>query len=689
MNTRRLHVGLFLAVIIPLVVLQAADVLSPKDVLMMKRVSSAVISPNGDWIAYTVSVPREATDRAGSSYNELYLISARTKEVRPFITGKENVSSVAWRPDGSAISFVAARGEGAAPQVWMIPTNGGEAVQLTKAETGVLSFAWNPLGDKVGYVSTTPRAARDKKLESLGYGFLYFEEDLKHRNLFIADVGRSSLSGQPQQLTKDISVWSFVFAPDGKSIALAASPRNHIDDSYMFQRIHLLDLESKSLKQLTNNPGKLGNYLFSPDGKTLAYTSALDRKDHAFSQACVISVIGGNAKNLTPPKFRGHVRWVEWKDANTLLYGAAEGTANTISSVSITGGERKIVLTSQESGLVFDQPTFSRSVESASFVGNTVEFPGDLFLLNVGTGDAERLTKLNPWLADRQLGKQELMRYRSRDGVEIEGLLIYPTGYTKGATYPLITVVHGGPEANYANGWLTSYSEPGQVLAGKGYIVFYPNYRSSTGYGVEFAAAGYMDPAGKEFDDIADGIERLIKQGIADKNRVGLGGGSYGGYASAWFATYYTKMVKAVCMFVGISDLISKRGSTDIAYEELYVHSGKPLEQMWDLALKRSPLYYAHQSRTATLIMGGGADPRVHPTQSIELYRQMKMSNHPAVRLVQYPGEGHGNARQPGRIDVLYRILDWYDWYVKDAKPLNGPMPPLDLSDKYGLSLPE
>jgi dipeptidyl aminopeptidase/acylaminoacyl peptidase len=145
-------------------------------------------------------------------------------------------------------------------------------------------------------------------------------------------------------------------------------------------------------------------------------------------------------------------------------------------------------------------------------------------------------------------------------------------------------------------------------------------------------------------------------------------------------------MVKAVCMFVGISDLISKRGSTDIPYEELYVHAGKPLEQMWDLALKRSPLYYAHQSRTATLILGGGADPRVHPTQSMELFRQMKMSGHPAVRLVQYPGEGHGNARQPGRIDVLYRMLDWYDWYVKDLKPLNGPLPPLDISDKYGLN---
>jgi dipeptidyl aminopeptidase/acylaminoacyl peptidase len=142
-------------------------------------------------------------------------------------------------------------------------------------------------------------------------------------------------------------------------------------------------------------------------------------------------------------------------------------------------------------------------------------------------------------------------------------------------------------------------------------------------------------------------------------------------------------------MFVGISDLTSKRGTTDIPLEELYVHSGKPLDEMWELSLERSPIRYARQSKTATLIMGGTADPRVHPSQSLELYRQMKMNAHPAVRLVQYPGEGHGNARQPGRIDVLYRILDWYDWYVKDAKPLTGPMPPLDISNRYGLELPD
>ena len=171
----------------------------------------------------------------------------------------------------------------------------------------------------------------------------------------------------------------------------------------------------------------------------------------------------------------------------------------------------------------------------------------------------------------------------------------------------------------------------------------------------------------------------------ADRERVGMAGGSYGGYASAWFATYYTKYVKAVCMFVGISDVASKRLTTDIPWEEYYVHSGKPLEDQWKMNLERSPIYYARQSRTATLIYGGAADTRVHPSQSLELYRLMKMNGHPAVRLVQYPGEGHGNRMQVGQIDVLYRQLEWMDWYVRDLNPLNGGMPRLDISSKYGI----
>lgn len=681
MMSYRLIAGLLILFAVSLTL---AEPLSPRDLLNLKGVSSVQISPDGKLVAYTVSVPRAADDKPGGAYMELHVVEVKTGITRPFITGKVNVSAVQWTPDGQAVSFLMRRGKKARRQVWKIAIDGGEAVALTAALTDILAYQWHPSGKQLAYIATEPTSAREKKLKEMGYGFIFYEENLKDRNVYLLDLKNR----KTKQLTHGKSAWGLKFSHDGTLLAVALTEKNLIDQSYMFKHVFLLDIKSGTTRQLTDNPGKLGNYSFSPDDKTFAYTAALDRKDNAVSQVFVLPVSGGTVKNLTPQDFKGHMESVAWKDNKTLLVQAGQGVFSKWLTINTKSAKVKEFFSSETNGgIVFRFPSFTKDFKHFAFVGTSPAIPSDLFYWP-GKKAPRRLSNVNPWLETRRLGRQEAVQYAARDGLQIEGLLIYPLDYKKGQTYPLVVLVHGGPESHYSNGWLSRYSTPGQVLAGKGYLVFYPNYRASTGYGVDFAAQGYNDAAGKEFDDIADGIDYLINQGLADANRVGLGGGSYGGFASAWFATYYTKKVRAVCMFVGISDLISKRGTTDIPYEELYVHSGKSLEEMWQQSLERSPIYYAHQSRTATLIYGGAADPRVHPSQSLELYRRMKMNGHPAVRLVQYPGEGHGNRNQTGRMDVLYRILDWYDWYVKDAKALNGPMPALDISEKYGLDLP-
>jgi dipeptidyl aminopeptidase/acylaminoacyl peptidase len=572
-------------------------------------------------------------------------------------------------------------------QVWAIPVNGGEATQITNADESVLAFKWHPDGTHVGYVATQPKNKQEKALEKKGYFFVFYEEALAQRNLFLVSISPDSFPA-PRQMTKGISIWSFEFSPDGRSAAVAASDQPLIDQNYMDQQISLVDVQSGGIHPLATPPGKLGNFVFAPNGSTLAFTGARDRHDNAVSQVFTVPVTGGPLSNATPENFAGHVTWVAWKDSETLLYRAEEGVQMTLRTGRPGSRESKVLLNSTDAGFVFEGVSLSRSGDRAAMIGQSPVVPGDLCLWN-GDRSLKRATTLNPWLAQRLLGQQTLARYKARDGRDIEGFVLHPVNEEPAKHYPMVVVVHGGPESHYSNGWLSTYSDPGQVLAGKGYLVFYPNYRSSTGYGTAFAAEGFGDPAGKEFDDIADGIDYLTEKGNADRERVGLGGGSYGGFASAWFATYYTKYVRAVVMFVGISDLISKQSTTDIPGEELAVHAGKPIEQTWDFSLKRSPVYWAHQSTTATLICGGADDTRVHPSQGIELFRRMKINHHPAVRLVQYPGEQHGNARQPARIDILFRTLEWYDWYVKDAKPLNGPMPRLDISDRYGLDLPQ
>jgi dipeptidyl aminopeptidase/acylaminoacyl peptidase len=659
--------------------------MSPEDLIKIKTVTSATVSPSGEFIAYTVSAQRPAAEEPGVSFSELYVLNTQSKSSRPFVAGKVRVSSPLWSPDGSTIAFLMKRGE--RTQVWAIPAAGGEATQLTNADEPVLAFRWHPDGRHMAYVAQQPKTKREKTLDTRGYCFVFYEESLRDRNLYLVDVSQDSVAS-PRQLTQEYSVWAFEFSLDGRMIAFAASDDPLVDQSYMFRKIYLLELPSGSIRHLVTPPGKLGNFAFSPQATHLAFAGARNWNDHAVSQVYTLPLAAGSTLfNASPENHPGHITWVGWEDAETVIYRSADGVSTSLRSARLGRRENVILLASLETGVVFEAPLQSGKGDIVALIGQSAQVPGDLFLVK-GKNALDRATILNPWLAQRTLGGQSLVKYKARDGREIEGLLIHPVGEEPARRYPLLVVVHGGPESHYSDGWLSSYSEPGQVFSGNGYMVFYPNYRASTGYGVSFAAEGFGDPAGKEFDDIADGIEFLTSQGSADRERVGLGGGSYGGFASAWFATYYTKYVRAVAMFVGISDLVSKQSTTDIPEEELAVHAGKPLEQSWEFSLKRSPVYWAHQSTTATLICGGADDTRVHPSQSLELYRRMKINKHPAVRLVQYPGEQHGNARQPARIDLLYRTIEWYDWYVRDAKPLNGPMPRLDISDRYGLDLP-
>ena len=675
--------ALALSVLVTAFNLTAQNPLTAGDLLALKSAGGLSISPDGNEILYSVSTPRGANEDPGGPHLQYFRMKLEDGSISALFEEGIKGSAPRYSPDGQRIGFLY-KAEDDSRQVWYMDAGGGEIYKLTDAPGGVSTFLWQPGKNGIAYLSDSPETEKEKELDERGYGFIYYEENLKNTNLYLAAYDEHWKQQSLKQLTEGVQCWDFAFNRQGTQIAASISPRNLIDQKYMFRRIFLIDPATGDRKQVSKNEGKLGNYVFSPNGSHLAYAAALNLNDEAVSQAFVIDLSSGEVKNLTPENLRGTISWVNWKDDREVLYYSGEGVYPRLCTVPLKGGARKVLLDASASGIIFDLPEIDHNFKNFVFTGSTPADNSNIYAWD-GKGALTRITDINPALAEKSLGKQEVISFSARDGLEIEGLLIHPPSYREGEKYPLIVYVHGGPESHHSNGWLSRYATPGQVMAGKGYLVFYPNYRASTGYGVDFSMQGFGDPAGKEFDDIADGIDWLVESRGADRERVGLAGGSYGGYASAWFATYYTKYVRAVCMFVGISNSISKRGTTDIAYEELYVHSGKPLEEMWQLALERSPIYWAHQSKTATLIYGGAADTRVHPSQSYELFRRMKMNHHPAVRLVQYPGEGHGNRNQVGQIDVLYRQMAWLDWYVRDLNALDGPMPPLDISENYGL----
>jgi dipeptidyl aminopeptidase/acylaminoacyl peptidase len=434
-----------------------------------------------------------------------------------------------------------------------------------------------------------------------------------------------------------------------------------VDDGYMRKRVTIADAGSGKVVARIENPGKLGAISWSPDGKNLAYVAGGDKNDPSAGRLMAVAASGGTPKELLPG-YEGNAAKAAWRDNETVMFLGAEGVETILGDVALAHPGRP---NQHRGGPILADFDVSRDGKTVAMVAHTASHPPEVYRWALPDTEPRRLTTSNPWLSGKRLAPQEVVKFKARDGLALEGVLVRPLEEKKGERYPLILYVHGGPEGHHSNGWMTNYGEPGQVGAARGFAVFYPNYRGSTGRGVAFSKMGQGDPAGKEFDDLVDAVDHLVASGLVDKSKVGITGGSYGGYATAWCTTRYSDRFAAGVMFVGISDLVSKAGTTDIPMEEAAVHAMRWPWDDWKLALERSPIFYADKSHTPVLILDGKEDPRVHPSQSLVFYRYMKMRSKAPVRLVLYPGEGHGNRNSAHRFDYNLRMMEWFEHYLK------------------------
>lgn len=639
-----------------------------EQIAKLEQVGQVAISPDGQSIAYTRIVPRRpGVDKDGPAWSELHLVDPEGRS-RGFITGEVNIGQLDWMPDGSAIVFVATREGDEHATLYRIPIGGGEAQRLVTVGTGVGGYSLSPDGQRVALVATEPLDEETKALQDKGFNQVIFEEDWRARRLWIADLE----GGEPEAVDIEGSVQRVQWSPTGDRLAVVVTPRQLVDDTLMFPRIRILRPDGEELGRI-NNPGKLGQSAWSPDGRHLAFIATDIINDTREGRLMVAGRDGGQWRNLLPD-LEGHVWHVDWNGPDRVLFISYEGVEARVGQVAVDGSAEETLLA--QDGLIFDGLSVSDTGRLA-LRANSPTHPGEIYLADPAKGLLERLTQSNPWLDEVSLARQSVVRYPAADGLEIEGLLVWPLEYREGRRYPLILAAHGGPEAHYSNGWLTSYNLPAQHAAAEGYFTFYPNYRGSTGRGVDFALTSQGRPAKEEFSDLVDGIDYLIERGLVDADRVGITGGSYGGYASAWAATYYSDRFAASVMNVGISDKIAMMGTSDIPQELYLLHYRTWPWEDWDLYRKASPIYYASQARTPILILHGDADPRVDPTQSRIFYRYLVLQDDPPpVRLVLYPGEGHGNRRAASRWDYSLRLMRWMDHYLKGE---GGDPPPYQI----------
>lgn len=664
MHEKTLRLPVFMTLVLSFLFIQsyafAQNAVTPQDIAEMTSVTGSVISDDGSHIAYTVSVPADPYAENAGSRSELHVYSVSDGVSKPYYTSG-SVSGVQFRPGKNSVSFLTSQSGDNGRALYEVPLDGGAAVKLFGFDRSILSYSWHNDGNHIVFTSYDASESSDSPLP---YTADVYEENQQNRRAYITNVAQSNHT--PHRINIEGSVYMMAWSPDGSQIAVSAAPTPTVDDSYMAQQVFVIDYRTREVVAEVNNEGKIGQVIWSPDGTRLAIRAGMDINDPIDGRILIVSSEGGTPR-IIDRGFEGKYEHIEWTGNNEISFLASIGTGTAIGTIRPDGRSKNYRLEADAHAI----SSFSKAAGGAiSFTASTPMHPTELFFLSTRrNAQPERITHHNPWLAEAELGRQEVVRYTARDGeYEIEGMLIYPVDYSEGTRVPVITVVHGGPEAHYSNGWLTSYSMPGQMAASKGYAVFYPNYRGSTGRGVDFAYSSQSDLAGKEFDDVVDGIDYLIEEGIADRNRIGVTGGSYGGYASAWMSTYYSDRFAAAVMFVGISNNLSKWGTSDIPDELYLVHSRQRMwesDDMWMNYLKRSPIYWVDRSQTPILIMHGAEDPRVHPAQSLELYRHIKVRKPEVpVRLVWYPGEGHGNTRASSRLDYSYRMLRWFDTYL-------------------------
>lgn len=648
---------------------------TPSHVAKLRSVTQVVISPDGSQVAYVLSVPRRPWEEEdGLAWAELHLVDTSGNS-RPFVAGKVRVSAVAWTPDGREITFLAKRGDDEHLGVYSIPLGGGEARKIVSHDEKITEYSMSPGGEKIAFVAVEKLPDEVEKRKKKGFDHYIYEEEVRSAQVWIVDL--EDEDAEPRNLELEGHASVLRWGADRSKLVVAVAPTPHVDDKYTSRKILVIDAGSGEVTGRVDNIGKLGYVEMSPDGERIAFLGGHDEWDPFAGRLMVASASGGAPIELMPGvdfDFRAFT----WKDSSTISYIATErGVWTRVGEIGADGSGDRARVTSGHYN--YTTITYSRNGSAAGFRADSPGYPGEVFLLKTVDTEPVRLTDSNPWLKEMQLGTQEVVTYQARDGQDLQGLLIHPLQRKEGERVPLVLVVHGGPESHFSNGWLTAYSRPGQLLAARGFAVFYPNYRGSTGRGIDFAKLSQGDPAGKEFDDLVDAVDHLIEQGLVDRNRVGITGGSYGGYASGWGATYYSERFAASVMFVGISNKISKVGETDIPNEEMYAHALQRVWDDWDKYLKRSPIYHAGKSRTPTLILHGDSDPRVHPSQSMELYRHLKLRSKAPVRLVFYKGEKHGNRRAASRYDYSVRMLRWMEHYLMGP---GGAAPPYEVD--YG-----
>jgi dipeptidyl aminopeptidase/acylaminoacyl peptidase len=641
-----------------------ADRWTPEEQMKVRIVSSVTPSPDGRRVAFTVNGP-VMTDEKSEFLTQIWVGAADGSASRQFTFGEKSSTNPQWSPDGQWVAFTSSRS--GKNNIWRIRTDGGEAEQVTDVKTGVGSFAFSPDGRWIAYTMSDPPSDAEEKAKKRKDDPTLVDEDYKMSHLWVITFEADAAGKrEPRQLTEgDFHVGggfggqAFDWSPDGKSIAFTHTPTPRVND-WTRGDISMVDVATGAVRPLAVTARAESSPVYSPDGRWIAYSASDEPVTWGFTRhVYVVEAAGGAPRRLAATHDEQGVPMGWTADGSAVYVSETHGTVTRIAALPVDGGAPRLL---DAGDRVMGGINLNAAGTMFGFAAQRADEPQEAFATPADRWAPVQVSRANADAPKHPLGRTEVIRWLAPDGQQIEGVLTYPVGYRAGRRVPLLVVVHGGPAGVFTQNFIAARGVyPVAAFAAEGYAVLRPNVRGSSGYGREFRYANYKDWGGGDYRDIMSGVDHLIERGVADPERLGIMGWSYGGFMTSWVITQ-TQRFKAASVGAGVTNLMSFTGTADIPG---FIPDYFGAEFWEDLEIYRahSAMFHVQNARTPTLIQHGERDLRVPLSQGQELYNALQRRG-VEVRMVVYPRQPHGITEPRLVLDAGRRNLEWFAKYV-------------------------